>query len=89
MKYIMLKVTEPVEQLIPIIFPSNMVHSHIAHAIKCVLSLHHNLDSTVVSAGDITVLAHHVNGKSDTLKCTSVASDADVINSYDYTNGIV
>lgn len=91
MKYIVLKSTlAGVEQKIPIIFPNFMVHSHVAKFMAGLLIRCHgrSTDIKVVSAGDITMNVLACTGKSETCKVSADPGDQDLIQMYDYFQGI-
>jgi hypothetical protein len=89
MKYVMLKVYKPVERLVPVIFPDQLVHSVMADALQKVLEQHGWGISTVESAGEVTVEASATIGHSESLGVKACESDKRVINSYGYLHGIV
>jgi hypothetical protein len=91
MKYIMLKrKIGGIAQKVPIIFPDFMVHKHIAQAIKNLPGNPYEIENVVWSAGDITFEADSLttSGSSSTLNISSEPEDAEVIEMYDYFQGL-
>lgn len=92
MKYIILKSTlAGEEQKIPIIFPDFMVHILVAKYMVGMLIKQHdrNPHITVASAGSITISNIECFGKSETCKVESDPNDADLIQMFDYFQGLV
>jgi hypothetical protein len=86
MKYIMLKRgTGADEQLVPVIFPDFLNHIDVAKAMTAGLALSR---ATVLSAGSCAVLCMSAEGKSTTLGVEARHEDAQVINVYDYCQGL-
>ncbi len=80
----------------PIIFPSTMVHSMVADAIKqYFIAEAHDLGHRdwvapkPVSAGEINLVVAACYGKSETLKVESRPFDASVITMFPYNHGFV
>lgn len=94
MKYIMVEVThrrkEALEfkRRIPIIFPNALTHDLVFKAIAAMEEIV-TLSPTVVGAGEITMTADSCNGHSVSLGIGAHPTDADIINTIDYTGGIV
>jgi hypothetical protein len=89
MKYIMFEhEIEGQKQLIPIIFPEQLVHELVARYMN-VCFVRHGFQTKPVSAGFISVFGTKLtcSGNSETLKLESKSSDAAVIHNYDYTCG--
>ncbi|WP_260524279.1 hypothetical protein [Serratia sp. PL7] len=91
MKYIMLRVNKPMAREIPIIFPDNLVHADVVNAMRMLVAYPGIEDATVVSAGYCNLnLSAECYGKSETLGISSRESDDSiVINTYDYTHGLL
>lgn len=87
MKYVMIK-NKKLNQLVPVIFPSFMVHSVVAQAISQMLKNHHHADPEIVSAGDISCIVR-CSGNSETLGVSSDPIDEHVINTIDYMHGLI
>jgi hypothetical protein len=90
MKYIMFKTTLGGEdQLIPVIFPKQLVHALVAEAlIPCLIK--HGYPIEIASAGEVTIFGTEItcHGKSETLKLHADPRDAAVIHNHDYCFGI-
>jgi hypothetical protein len=86
-KYIMLEIKEGYR--FPIIFPDKLVHKDVANALK--LHCPSNDWAVPTSAGTIYSLdVKGVGGSSETLKIESLGKyDEDMINTYNYTHGII
>ncbi len=90
MKYIMIEVTEPVLQLIPIIFPDILVHKMMARVVIGILHRNHDFSGcSVRSAGTINIATGHCYGGSEALGVTAHNDDARIIATYQYTHGIL
>ncbi|OCJ46351.1 hypothetical protein [Serratia sp. 14-2641] len=91
MKYIMLRVDKPMAREIPIIFPDNLVHADVANAMRMLVAYPGMANATVVSAGYCNLnLSVECHGKSTTLNVSSRETDDNiVINTYDYTHGLL
>lgn len=89
MKYVMFEtMIAGVARNIPIIFPEEMVHSIVAEAMERAF-IEHGWKTCVVSAGELTVEAADVEGKSETLSVLSRgARDQAIINRVDLFHGI-
>ena len=87
-KYIMFEVDASLgRQLIPVIFPGELVHSDVRDRME---SLLYQLGGpvTTVSAGFIPVMqVLSTEGMSETLHLKAKSDDADVINCYSYNRG--
>ncbi|WP_048795427.1 MULTISPECIES: hypothetical protein [Serratia] len=88
MKYIMLRTSGNIPRDIPIIFPDQLVHDDVAQAIKGMSEDYRFADAAIVSAGFCRV-AVACSGKSETCGVGSRDCDDDVINTYDYTLGLL
>jgi hypothetical protein len=90
MKYIIFKTTlGGQDQLLPIIFPNQLVHALVAEAmIPCLIK--HGYPTEPVSAGTVTIFGTEVTcgGKSETLKLKALPGDAAVIHNHDYCFGL-
>lgn len=92
MKYIVMSVCygdvrTKIRQLVPIIFPSQMVHEQVFDAIRPLYEI--NGPVQIVSAGDVTFNSVECCGDSETLDVKSRdAEDDRLINTYDYLHGI-
>jgi len=90
MKYIMFRTQiGSEEQLIPVIFPKQLVHKLVASAMVPCLRWH-GLEAEPASAGEVTIFGAEVSchGQSETLKLQSRPEDAAVIHNHDYLFGI-
>lgn len=90
-KYIMFQhVIDDVPQLIPIIFPNNLVHALVAATMVACFDAHGLKDVLPVSAGEITIFGTEIetSGESKTLRLKARSEDAAVIHNYDYFHGI-
>ncbi|HFH0413764.1 TPA: hypothetical protein ACGHO4_001002 [Salmonella enterica subsp. diarizonae serovar 61:i:z] len=92
MKYIILRLEEKIPREVPVIFSDLLVHADVARAtaamIKEVINNANITDVRVVSAGFCnTVVECH--GKSESLNITSRDIDNTVINTVDYTFGLL
>ena len=90
MKYIMFEhEIEGQKQLIPIIFPKQLVHELVARHMN-VCFARHGFQTKPVSAGEVSVFGTKLTctGYSETLKLESKPTDAAVIHNYDYMFGI-
>lgn len=87
MKYVMFrtKARGGLATLIPIIFPSSLVHGDVARAMFLVLGE----DVKLVSAGECIIDCDSTHGSSTTLALESSEDDANVITRHDYYFGIV
>lgn len=93
MKYIMVQhdIGNGVIQKLPIIFPKQLVHRFMAQAIVPYLRHRHGFDNVeVVSAGECNLVGACVvcSGESETLKLKAAPGDADIIMTFDYTQGL-
>jgi len=93
MKYIMFEIEDSGAKVaVPIIFPKTLVHRLMAQSvIKCLRS-HCNIDTkiTVRSAGDVKFSGVVCNGGSETLNnIKAKPDDANIIESHDYTYGVL
>lgn len=91
MKYIVLKTQlAGVEQKVPIIFPNFLVHKDVARYITGMLIREHKRDKeiTVASAGEVSMVHLSCFGKSETTKAESDPDDADLIEFFEYTQGL-
>jgi hypothetical protein len=78
------------EQEIPVLFPSLLVHIEVARAMKPCMHRHfENTDISVVSAGDFNAIDCECSGGSETLRVNSRPQDGNIILSHDYLHGIV
>lgn len=91
-KYIMFKTTPrgatDVEQMIPIIFPGDLVHADVAAAMQRVF---HEMrrHAEPVSAGMLRVNAMYVNGESETLHLKSRGEfDEIIMNTHPHMHGL-
>lgn len=85
MKYILFQLGD---QLIPVLFPDQMVHRDMAHAIQGWPFLRMK-DATIVSAGTVSgVTCSMTSDESKTLNVVARDEDATVINTYDYCFGL-
>ncbi|WP_431222233.1 hypothetical protein ACQ86O_17925 [Serratia sp. L9] len=91
MKYIMLRVDKPMAREIPIIFPDNLVHADVVNAMRTLVAYPGMANATVVSAGYCNLnLSAECHGESTTLNVSSRESEDNlVINTYDYTHGLL
>ncbi len=88
MKYIMFEVTEDkITRKVPFIFPSQLVHSMVAHAVHPLMIAKHDT-AKLVSAGEWSKISGEACGFSETLKLESHPDDTLVIKSYDYAHGL-
>jgi hypothetical protein len=86
MKYIMYKrTTADVEQLIPIIFPNDLIHKFVNEAI---LNHPEHKNMVPISAGECNLDCNGVGAGSVSLGLHHVQSDAYVITSHDYAHGL-
>ena len=78
------------EQLVPIIFPSSLVHEYMNRVMQPIWLLH-AWNCKPVSAGEINFFGGDVvtSGKSETLELESREEDALVIKNYNYEHGII
>lgn len=93
MKYIILRLNGKIPREVPVIFPDLLVHADVAKAITAMIQADHDTCFNVtgihvVSAGfcDTGVRCH---GKSESLNITSREIDDAVINTVDYTFGLL
>lgn len=90
MKYIMFKTELGGEQqLIPVIFPNQLVHMLVAEAmIPCLTK--HGYPIKLASAGEVTIFGTEItcHGKSETLNLAANPNDAAVIHNHDYVFGL-
>jgi hypothetical protein len=96
MKYVMFQVTfveGKREELlkIPVIFPSHLVHSMVASAMLKSIQRHYpGRKVEPVSAGEVRACdLSKANGRSDTLNLESDPEDGVIMDTYDYTHGLV
>lgn len=87
MKYIMFKIDlgEGMTQKLPVIFPDELVHLAVAHAITGNRHMSHLVP---VSAGYCQIDCRDVSGVSETLKLLSEDGDAEVINMHNIQHGL-
>lgn len=83
-----MRVATPVRRVVPVIFPDALCHDIVAKAFAQALEEHNWRPVEVVSAGEILMSVHDVEGDSETLKTKSREQDADIISNYNYTHGI-
>lgn len=92
MKYIILRLDGKIPREVPVIFPDLLVHADVARTMTAMIkedSSNTNItDVRVVSAGFCNT-AVECFGKSDTLGITSRDIDDAIINTWDYTFGIL
>ncbi len=90
MKYIMLRVKRGKElsRLVPIIFPSFLVHKEVTKAIVNVLK-RDDFEVELVSGGDYNSIIRTCSCSSEILKLKSNPEDARVILMYDYEHGFL
>ncbi|EAU0298116.1 hypothetical protein A6858_25205 [Salmonella enterica] len=92
MKYIILRLNGKIPREVPVIFPDLLVHADVARTMTAMIkedsSNTHITDVRVVSAGFCNT-AVECHGKSDTLDITSRDIDDAIINTWDYTFGIL
>jgi hypothetical protein len=81
MKYIMF---QRGDQLVPVIFPDFITHREVAKALQSHMTLSR---TTIASAGSCEVYCMSTTGESSTLDKPSIAGDAQIISTYDYTHG--
>ncbi len=76
---------------VPIIFPSQIVHSDIANEITDLLEAKYKAENIeVVSAGECNVTSTGCSGNSETLeKISRGDEDRNVINTMDYFHGMI
>ncbi|HAF2130143.1 TPA: hypothetical protein G9F27_004414 [Salmonella enterica] len=91
MKYIILRLEGKIPREVPVIFPNLLVHADVASAITNMIQADTDTSITgirVVSAGfcDTAVGCH---GRSESLNITSRDIDDAVINTVDYTFGLL
>jgi hypothetical protein len=84
MKYIMFE-HKRTRQNIPVIFPNNVVHAVMAHALKHAEPFN---QCALVSAGEYNGATGTCSGHSSTLKLTSREDDSTIISTMDYSHGI-
>lgn len=83
MKYVMFeKRTKGMSHLVPIIFPSSLVHADVAEALKTVLKGY-----KPTSAGEVSPMIMAAHGESTTLKLKANPRDTQVIMLNDYGVG--
>ena len=87
-KYVMIHLHEPIERLVPILFPSRLAHSSVFDSM-----LHCEeagfKTATVRSAGYYNTESEEAYGHSSSLGVTSHKDDGDIITNYEYNHGIV
>ncbi|EGB8646316.1 hypothetical protein H8N91_001743 [Salmonella enterica] len=92
MKYIILRLDGKIPREVPVIFPDLLVHADVARAMTAMIkegSSNTNItDVRVVSAGFCNT-AVECHGKSETLNIASRDIDNTVINTVDYTFGLL
>ncbi|ECG8630030.1 hypothetical protein CJG84_04740 [Salmonella enterica] len=93
MKYIILRMEGKIPREVPVIFPNLLVHADVASAITTMIQADTDTSTSitgirVVSAGfcDTAVGCH---GRSESLNITSRDIDDAVINTVDYTFGLL
>lgn len=90
MKYIVLRTQgEDPEWEIPVIFPKELVHQHVAEAVATILRTHHQIDAQPVAAGECAVRLPRVGGNSESLKLASRPQDKILVETHDYLHGLV
>jgi hypothetical protein len=93
MKYVVLrgrKISHDVEIDYPIIFPRNLSHSDVSHAIDTMLRKQGIADVVeVVSAGSVNLSPVQVGEGSSSLQVEHRAIDKDLIDMVDYHFGVV
>lgn len=93
MKYIMLKIEEPISKFLPIIFPNELIHSDVANYMCTMLRRVHEWEAKVRSAGEINVEGE-CHGFSETLsrkagrRIKAHADDTQIVSMYDYEHGL-
>lgn len=88
MKYIVFESkVEDMKILIPVIFPTTLVHSLVAQGVPKILDDHGFSNAKPVSAGDCTVIAK-CSGRSETMHLSSRPEDTDLVSLHDYTGGL-
>lgn len=76
--------------LFPVIFPDKMVHSDVAAVLRRCQPGWHNGSVRAISAGIIEhVTVDGLHGSSETLKLDAREEDADIIDAYSYSHGII
>lgn len=82
MKYVMMErdIGDGVIQLIPVLFPKDLIHEDMAKAITKMLP-----KAKAVAAGECHVRVISTHGRSETLQLDARVGDADVINVIDYS----
>lgn len=92
MKYIILRLDGKIPREVPVIFPDLLVHADVARTMTAMIkedSSNTNItDVRVVSAGFCNT-AVECHGKSETLNIASRDIDNTVINTVDYTFGLL
>jgi hypothetical protein len=92
MKYVMIErdLGSGMKQLIPVIFPTALVHKDVADAVMRSMRVSEEgvraYDMKVVSAGECRVRAEATFGSSGTLMLSARAADAMVISQIDYSS---
>ncbi len=94
MKYVMFRLTHKesgIYKLVPVIFPTLLVHASVAHAnLALLMQDFPRFDVWVDSAGFVNLEDAHCFGESETLnKKTDGERDSLVISTYNYTHGMV
>lgn len=86
-KYIMFAVPFGTgERLVPVLFPEELTHSLVADALKAMPDLHGGAPET---AGTVLLHVEVTYGHSESLGLPSTPLDAMIMNSYNYTHGLV
>ncbi|EIS9096196.1 hypothetical protein L1O59_005101 [Salmonella enterica] len=88
MKYIMLRTGGKLKRDIPVIFPDLLVHKDVADAIKGMGSYSGFDGAYIISAGFCNV-GVECFGESESCNAVSRSIDDSVINTYDYTHGLM
>lgn len=91
MKYIMIQAgtAGSTKQLIPIIFPDNLVHREMAECVIHTLRRNHKRRAVIRSAGFIALETTTCFGESESLNVKSHPEDSAVIKAYPYAHGLV
>jgi hypothetical protein len=88
MKYIVMQRNlGDIIQEVPIIFPTCLVHKHVAQALLKLPGNSYQFLNRVASAGEITFGSIWCGGDSETLKISSRPQDEALISSIDYNCG--
>lgn len=89
MKYIVFesKLEDGMKILIPVIFPTILVHSTVAQGMPEILDNHGFSNAKPVGAGDCVITAK-CSGRSESMQLSSRPEDTDLISYHDYTAGL-